>query len=240
MKHVFYTAIGMAVLAMLAAFVGFGDPAASRAKRLASDRYFVIGGQRIVVPVVALRGPGHVFDLSSQQTGKTGASETPSDPEHPLQIDKIDLIIREYQYTGETNASTVICPLLKRSWAQTICRGEQHGSLGRLPEQFDLLDQRKLDLLKNYWTIGRERVFDQIDGKLLRAGVTEVGCDKNSTFCTAVVKVLPDLVAVWTVWSDEKSGIKADQMAFKQGAAIVQFVESGLGPSEDPSLVKLN
>jgi hypothetical protein len=157
-----------------------------------------------------------------------------------VQTDKIDLIIREYQYTGEMAASTAICPLLKRTWSQTICRGTQHGLLSRLPEQFDLLDRGKLDVLKNYWTAGRERVFDQINKKALPLDVTEIACDQHSPYCTAAVEVLPNLLAVWSVSSDEKSGSKAEQIAAAQGAAIVQFIRRGLGPLEDKSLVNLD
>jgi hypothetical protein len=236
MEHIYRTLMGVAVVAMLATSASFGEPAASFAQRSASDRYFVIGGHLIVVPTVALRGPGHVFDLNSHRPEKA-TNETNVDADHPAQTDKLDLIIREYQYTGEMAASTAICPLLKRTWSQTICRAEQHGTLSRLPKQFDLLDRGKLNLLKDYWTVGRERVFDQINGKALPLGVTEVGCDQRSPYCTAAVEVLPELLAVWTVWSDEKSGMTAEQMAFTQGAAIVQFIRRGLGPSEDASRV---
>ena len=83
-------------------------------------------------------------------------------------------------------------------------------------------------------------MFDQINGRALSLGVTEVSCDQHSPYCTAAVEVLPGLLAVWTVWSDEKSGLKAEQMAFTQGATIVQFVRRGLGPSEDSSIVDLD
>jgi hypothetical protein len=240
MKHLFYTAIGVAVLALLATCAGFGDQAASRAQYFASDRYYVIGGQRIIVPVVALRGPGHVFNLSTHETERTGASETPRDPDNPIQANKLDLIIREYQYAGEMTASTAICPLLKRAWSRIICQGTQRGLLRRLPEQFDLLDQGKLDLLKDHRTVGGERVLNQINGKTLPLGVTKTSCDQHSPYCTAVVEVLPNLLAVWTVSSDEKSGGKTEQIADAQGAAIVQFVRRGLGPYEDNSLVDLD
>jgi hypothetical protein len=239
MRHLFRILI-VAVLSILAALAGCGDPAVSNAQLLASDRHFIIGGHRITVPAVALRGPDHVFDLGSQNTENTtnGTSETAGDPDHPAQADKLDLIIREYQYTNEMTASTAICPYLKRTWSQTVCRGKQHGVLSRLPEKFDLLG--RLDLLKGYSTVGRERTFDQVNSKSLQLGITEIGCDQHSSYCTAAVEVLPDLLAVWTVWSDEKSGIKVEQMALSQGAAIVQFVRRGLGTSEDPTLVSLD
>ncbi|MBR0869864.1 hypothetical protein JQ633_05815 [Bradyrhizobium tropiciagri] len=240
MKQLLYMAIGAVILALLASFAGFGDQGASRAQHFASDRYFVIGGQHITVPVVALRGPGHVFNLGAHATERTNASEVSPDSYHPVQANKLDLIIREYQYTGEMLASTAICPLLKRTWSQTICQGPRRGLLRRLPEQFDLLDEGRLDLLKDYWTVGRERMLDQIGGKTPPLGVTKIGCDQHSPFCTAIVEVLPNLLAVWTISSEEKSGSKTEQIADAQGAAIVQFVRRGLGPREDKSLVDLD
>jgi hypothetical protein len=152
----------------------------------------------------------HVFDLNLHRPEKA-TNETTIDADHPVQTDKLDLV-----YTGEMAASTAICPLLKRTWSQTICRGKQHGLLSRLPKQFDLLDRSKLNLLKDYWTADRERAFDQINSMALPLGVTEVGCDQHPPYCTAAIEVLPELLAVWTVWSDEKSVIKTEQMAFSR------------------------
>jgi hypothetical protein len=60
---------------------------------------------------------------------------------------------------------------------------------------------------------------------------------QESRVCTAVVDVLPGLLAVWTVWSDEQTGMTAQKMANEQGTAIVQFVRRALVPAEDPTLV---
>jgi hypothetical protein len=215
-------------------------PATPDVQFLASDLYFVVGGHRITVPAVALRGPGHTFDLNRQRPEKS-LKETlkveASDPDHPMTMDKLDLVIRQYQYTGESLASLDICPRLKRTWSQMQCLGKQRGLLKRLPEQFDLLDRGKLDLLRDHWTVGRERKFDQVKDKAVELGITEIGCDRQSPYCTAVVQVLPGLLAVWTVRGEEKSGSAAEQMAVTQGASIVQFVRRALGPAEDPTLV---
>jgi hypothetical protein len=72
---------------------------------------------------------------------------------------------------------------------------------------------------------------------ILSSGVTEVSCDKQSRLCTAGVEVLPGLLAVWTVWSDEKTGGTAAQMADTQGMAIVQFVRRAIDLDEDPWLL---
>jgi hypothetical protein len=187
---------------------------------LASDIHFMIGGQHIVIPAVAMRGADHSFDLSGRKPEKS-LKETlkleASDPSHPMKTDSLDLLIREYQYTGEHMDSEKICPLLTRKWSQTLCRGQHRGVLWRLPEKFDLLDRARLDRLNNHGTVGIERQYDQAKDMAMQLGVTEIGCDRESRFCTAMVEVLQGLLAVWTVWSDATSG--------------------ALGPTEDPTLV---
>jgi hypothetical protein len=206
---------------------------------LASDAHFVIGGQHIVIPMVAMRQPDHVFNLAGgrSENMKEGLRAKASDPTEPMKMEKINLLIRQYQYTGQHVASVGICPLLKRAWSQTLCRGQHQGLLSRLPEKFDLLERGRLDLLKSAFTVGKERQFDQVKDMALRPGATEIGCDKQSQFCTAMVEVLPGLLAVWTVWSNEKTGSTAQQMADTQGTAIVQFVRRAIGSAEDPTLV---
>jgi hypothetical protein len=208
---------------------------------LASDTHFAVGGQHIVVPIVAIRGPDHSFDLGERAPGKSKKEILKSEamnPSNPMKMDKLDVLITQYQYTGGYVASINICPLLARRWSQSLCLGEHRGLLRRLPEKFDLVDRDKLDLLKNHWTVGKERQYDQVKDMAMQTG-TEIGCDKESRFCTAVVAVLPGLLAVWTVWGGGTAGT-AEEMAQTQGAAIVQFVERALGPIEDPTLVDAN
>jgi hypothetical protein len=233
------------VLAAVLSVLGFALPGCSETPAppdvpfLALDAHFVIGGQHIVIPVVAMRQPDHVFNLAGgrSENMKEELRTKASDPTKPMKMEKIDLLIRQYQYTGEHVASVGICPLLKRPWSQALCRGQHHGLLSRLPEKFDLLDRRSLDFLKSVFTVGEERQYDQVKDMALHPGVTEIGCDKQSQFCTAMVEVLPGLLAVWTVWSNEKTGSTAEQMADTQGTAIVQFVRRAIGSAEDPTLV---
>lgn len=235
-------AVAAGTLLMLsAATMGCSEsPARPDVQFLASDVHFMVGSHHIVIPAVAMRGPGQVFYLARRKPEKnlkeTLKSEA-SDPNDPMKMDKVGLLIRQYQYAGEHIASVGICPLLQRKWADALCRGQHRGLLARLPEKFDLLSRDKLDILASHWTVGGERVYDQVKDKALKTNVVEIGCDRKSRFCTAVVEVLPGLLAIWTVWSDEKAAITADQMAETQGAAIVQFVRRAIGPTEDLTLV---
>jgi len=232
-------AVAAAALSMLCLTQCSESPLPPDVQFLASDTHFTIGDRHIVIPPVAIRAPGHTFDLSGrrpERSLKERLKLEASDPSHPMKMDKLDLIIREYQYAGQHLGSINICFLLTRKWSQSLCRGEHRGLLRRLPEKFDLLDRVKLDLLMNHWTVGKERQYDQVKNMAIQPGLTEIGCDRGSPFCTAMVEVLPGLLAVWTVWSDEKTGGTAEEMAHTQGAAIVQFVRRALGPAEDPTL----
>jgi hypothetical protein len=218
------------------------SPSPPDAPFLASDAHFMIGGEHIVIPVVAIRQPYPTFNLTGgrSRSMKEELQRAASDPSTPMKINQIDLLVRQYQYTGEHSASVSICALLKRKWSETLCRGQHQGVLNRLPEKFDLLDRDRLDLLKSKFTVGNERVYDQVKDMALRPDVTEVGCDRQSQVCTAMVAVLPGLLAVWTVWTNETTGGTAEQMASTQGRAIVQFVRRAIGPAEDPTLVNAN
>jgi hypothetical protein len=202
---------------------------------LASNVYFIVGGQNITIPVVAIRGPDHTFDLGGRPKPQKSLRQTleseASDPRNPMKRDSLDLSVRQYQYAYEHLESTKICALLTRTWSQAVCRGEHRGLLRRMPEKFDLVDRAKLDLLRNHIE------YDQVRNMAIQPGVTEIGCDRDSRFCTAMVEALPGLLAVWTVWSDETTGATAESVAATQGASIVQFVRRALGPVEDLSLV---
>jgi len=191
---------------------------------LASDAHFAIAGQHFVVPVVALRGPDHVFDLGGQRTRSLADQirEEARDPAKPKPMDHIDLLIREYHYTGEHVASVGICPRLTRRWSQALCRGEHKGLLRRLPERFDLFDPSKLDLRTKH---------------IIKADQVGMICDGDGKACKAAIEVQPGLVAVWWVWSNRQSRVTAQQMADTQGPAIVQFVRRAIGEVEDPTLL---
>lgn len=64
--------------------------------------------------------------------------------------------------------------------------------LRRLPERFLLLDRKRLELLQNYWTVGKERQFDQVKDLALKPGITEIGCDQESIFAPRRWKYCPD------------------------------------------------
>jgi hypothetical protein len=214
------------------------EPAALDPALLASDVSFNIGGHKVVVPVVTVRGPDAVFSLGRREPNPLNQMlAKASDPNSPLQVDTLPLAIRPYQSTGERLESSKICPLLTRRWAQAVCRDEQSGILKRLPEKFDLFDRQKIEILKRHLTIGGETEYDHVSGMVLRPGTIEIGCDKASKFCTAAVEALPGLLAIWTVWGTDNADAEARSMAREQASAIIEFVQRAIGPSEDVTLL---
>jgi hypothetical protein len=206
---------------------------------LVLDGEFEIADHWISVPIVALDGSER-FTVAdkSRRTWRKDLEEQATNGGIPMRVDSLELAIRQYGTTGEHGASLQICPRLTRLWAQLVCRGEKKGMLKELPESFSLLDRTKLDLLKTRYTVGRERKYDQIAHKALRPRITEMGCDKDSRFCTAAVEPLPGLLAVWTVWSGEHE--TAAQMAQREGQAIVEFVKRAVGRTEDRTFATAN
>lgn len=203
---------------------------------LSTDAYFSVGGHRISVPMAVLRGPDHVFTLNREKPAKSRKEilkEQATNPGLPMIVDHLDLATGQSLFTREFGISDMICPRLTRLWAQLVCRGKETGVLKRLPDRFDLLDRAALDILKTHFLANGRTKYDQVSGMALRLGQTEVACEQSSD-CTAVVEALPGLVAVWAVWSDK--GESAEQMAQRQGPAIVEFVRRGIGPIEDNSL----
>lgn len=63
-------------------------------------------------------------------------------------------------------------------------------------ERYALAEANVLELLQNYWTVGKERTFDQGKDLALKAGITEIGCDQESILRTSAVEVLPGLLLV--------------------------------------------
>ena len=103
---------------------------------LTTDAHFMIDGQHITVPMIALRGPGHVFTLHRDKPAKSRKQilqEQATDPSNPMPADSLDFQIEQYQSRDRYGASTEICQPMKRRWAQVVCRGEQKDVLGRLP-----------------------------------------------------------------------------------------------------------
>ncbi|MBN8958538.1 MAG: hypothetical protein J0H17_18530 [Rhizobiales bacterium] len=199
---------------------------------LSSNRFVEIGGHRFLLPVEAMRE--NTFAVKSSWLLKRLQAEG-VEQSAPIVLDKIDVKILRYIDGREEHSR--FCEMLTREWAKSVCRGSRSATMRHLPERFTLIDRRKLELMKHYFTMGRENQYDQIRDMTLRRSVPEIGCDKESKFCTAALQVMPKLIAVWTVWPNGKAGWSAEEVAEREGNAVFQFVNRGLVENEDPDLM---
>jgi hypothetical protein len=209
---------------------------------LSTDAYFKIGGETVTLPFVAVRDVSNPGDdrndalygfRNTRDIFQRKMLELAGDQAMPKRAGSVEIIISAYQYYGELAASSSICPRLTREWSRRICRNERLGVLKELPQKFRLYGRESIGQLEGVWTVGSERQADQIADMRFQIGVPEIGCDRDTKFCTAAVTITQNLLAVWTVWSTEKLPETAAEMARRQGRAIFDFVQYGLGEVED-------
>lgn len=214
-------------------------------KELASDAYLKVGDLDIVTPIVSLLEPTYAYShytfslgisasnkkllLEERQKFKNLSAQSETAPK----LDRVQILIRQYQYTGERLSSQGICPLLKRDWARYFCKGEYLEIMHQLPEKFYIIDKNRIDLFNSHYTVGQENVADQIRKLDVNSVKANISCDEDGKFCTAIIPTSPNTLAVWTVWSSDTTVKSAQQMALSQGKAIVAFVEYAISSKPD-------
>lgn len=207
---------------------------------LARDGHYEIGGERLVLPIIATSYPRKTFDLAryrgkhiSFEEFKKRFYEETRGPKAPKSVQSLQISLRYAAAYGKARGSRELCPLLTREWARHICRSIRPGQLTNAPFKFALYERAfASEALSGHWTVGNERRSDQIAGMMFAPGVPEIGCDKASKFCTAGMAITPRLVAVWSVWPTDDPPESALDMARRQGQAILQLVRHGFGENE--------
>lgn len=207
---------------------------------LAEDAFFEIAGETITLPFIAVSYQPVTFDLNPRRNDvsvdehQARMREMAGDPSSPKGSESLTLYLEVYGHFGERLMSSKICPLLSREWARNICRNQRPGQLANVPRRLRLIDrERASQLLARSLTVGMERMSDQIASMRFEPGRPEIGCDKATKFCTAVVPITSRLLAVWTVWDAENKSESSLEMARRQGRAIYQLVRHGFGENED-------
>jgi len=217
-------------------------------KELSSDAYLKIGDIEVTVPLVALLEPKYAYtphsfpswaasDKKTQMDERTKFKALSSKLETAPKVDRIEILIEQYKYYGENLSSVKICPLLQRDWAKYFCRGEFQEIAKKLPEKFYIVDEKHTDLFSNHFTVGFEKMSDQIQKLNLESAVADISCDADGKFCTAGIRISNATLAIWTVWASEKFKKSAKQMAEMQGKAIIAFVKYGI--SSQPDFVQM-
>jgi hypothetical protein len=215
-----------------------------RTQELASDAYLKVADLNLVIPIVALLEPRYAytpysFSLGSKKPNKKELEKRAefkklsAESETAPTVDRAEILVRQYQYTGESISSQKICPLLKRDWAKFFCKGEHLEIMRKLPEKFYVVDKAHIDLFASHYTVGQEVMADQIHKLDLASKAIDISCDADGKFCTAGVKTSSGTLAVWTVWPSVKPLKSAQQVAETQGRAIAAFVKYGISSQPD-------
>lgn len=212
---------------------------------LASDAYLEIADLNIVIPIVALLEPQYAYkspsfslgsDAFNQQAARQDRvrfKQLSARSETAIKVGRAEILIGEYQYSGERLSSRKICPLLKRDWAIYFCEGKKQQVMRELPGRFFIADSNRLDLFSTHYTAGGEKVVDQLQKLKLDTSSVEIACDADGKFCTAGVQTTPNTVAVWTVWPTDNPPKTTWQNAESQGRAIKAFVKYAIGSQPD-------
>ncbi|MDR7040667.1 hypothetical protein J2X36_005454 [Methylobacterium sp. BE186] len=205
---------------------------------LATDAHLTVGGQQIVLPLVAvgsLTGPlSYRYSHDRLEPAlKRRLREMSGDPAKPLPVEQVEVSVAVYGTHGETAQSQAICPRLTRRWSRHLCRHNRSGVLLDVPERFALTDRNNLALYR----VGNEKQTGRLAVMGASIGEPEVACDQEGKFCKAVVSISPRLVAVWSVWNSSPGSRAetAQHMAKRQGEAIVTFVRNAIGSERAPS-----
>lgn len=209
----------------------------------ASDTYTRVADLHLTIPVVALLEPRYAFSPQvfslrrwpdeAELERRAEFKLLSSSPDTAPLVDRVEISIRQYQYTGERTSSVRICPLLARDWARGFCTGELQEMMSKLPDKFYIVDKQRIDTFSGHWTVGRERVSDQIKSITLENSKSSIACDADGKFCTAITPVSERTLAVWTVWPSISKQLTAQQVADTQGAAIRAFVRNAIGQLEN-------
>jgi hypothetical protein len=216
----------IAALAVTLLLTGCSDseygPKLSRAdvEELAKEIRVTVGDTPLVFPRVALHG----------------RDEAKPFPAAGARLDRIELGIGTYGWSDFEPEIRKICPLLARRWVASVCDDPWAPIEQAMPvNSFYLIDRSAIALFENRSTVGGERTSDQLRAMRFEVGRTEIQCDREAPaetrFCTAARPISPQLVAVWTVWGDERE--TAQMMAEREGRAIAAFVRYAIASEED-------
>lgn len=208
------------------------------------NAYLSIAGVPLVVPLIALREHGIGYGIDDPKSvrdaydaARAAFRTASSNPDAPMKLDQATLTMAVYGWSLETSRAMVVCEVLNRNWALSMCDDPWSPLRQALPHNsFTLINIRATDGFGGYTTVGGESRWDQVATmRFPQDGGPAVLCDAEVRalvrFCTAGMRLAGDLVAVWTVadGSDETSA----EQAMRQGAAIAALFTFGLSDPED-------
>lgn len=214
---------------------------------LASDAHVVVGDVPLVLPFIALTGyvaAKPSFSLNRQQDRQAATDRLEAfrkaaiNPQAAPKIDQLEIAVYAYGWNDlDPKPFKRICARLSRQWSKSVCDDPWAALKQAMPEnRFYVVNDRNFDAFDNYFTVGGERVSDQLHSMQLKVNEASVVCDRNlepskTAICTAAIQIKQHLAAVWTVW--DSTGETHSRQAEREGKSITAFVRHAIGPSED-------
>lgn len=238
----------MSVACIISTILGLAMPASScdqaapepvNVQFLSSDAHLVIGGQRFVLPFVAIRSISFqephsnvvLYEEVTLDSRHQLMLRLAGDPSNPMPTASVEIAVGTYKFHSEQTASTGICPRLTRQWARQLCRGHFGYVIGNLPGTFILIDRGFLSRLERYWAAEGETMSDRVAAmQPLSQGNARFTCDADK-HCFAAILLFPDVLAVWSMGSRSEDTL--EKRAESQGAAILAFAKYAIGDHED-------
>lgn len=228
---------------------GKREPSQVNLELLATNVHVSIAQHALVLPFIAQTDyfrRGQSFSLNRKRDNDHAQNalkqflHDATDPQNPLALDGLSIVIETYGWRNDDLRNRRICPLLTRQWAQSVCDNPWAAIRQALPHnRFRLVN---LNHLKP--DDPRSPVNCRDNGKPPRplpAKLEEAAmvCEAmvyggdDDEFHSAVVRIDGDLGALWTVWRGGQNGETAEAMTAREGKAIVAFVRHALRKTED-------
>lgn len=186
--------------------------------QLSGDIEISLGGNRVIVPVVAVTKWTEEGDLVV--------------PQSP--VESLEIFITVYGSAGEMVKSREICPLLTRQWSKSICQSSYTPLYQSLPRQFTLLTEAGLSGLRNTFLSGvGQTKFDVVSTINFNTARPDRACSNRSlagnSFCWAGYQLSNGLLVLWQGRPEDDA----------RSAEMIQiFVDNALGADENFDLVE--
>lgn len=213
---------------------------------LAADAHVIIGDRRMVLPSVAVgefQRPAASFSLNRREAGRReggtrrALSLAASNPATAPVLPTLSVRVRPYGWNDFDPSYRRICPQLQRAWAKSVCDDPWAPLAQALPQDgFRLYDRRTPEVFQSHFTVGGERLSDQL-AAMGSSSSTSISCDRASSnsstvFCTAMTPLGGNLAATWSVWESRQGDETHQQKAEREASAIKAFVRYAMGPEE--------
>lgn len=227
---------------------GKEEPPAPNVGLLSTDVHVSVAQHTLILPFIALEDYAHQkksFSLDRRGDSERAKSalekflHESADPKRPLVVDDLAVGIQPYGWTGEDMRHRKMCPMLTREWAQSVCDNPWAAVQQALPARFRLVDLSRLQVGDPHGPVNcREngqphQPLPQKKGAAVMICTATVFGGRDDQHHHAVVRIDGELGALWMVWRYGQNGETAEAMTEREGKAIITFVQSSLGRSED-------